>query len=153
MPSNWNGYRKIPADIRAAQWDGTVDMASELITDVLESEMAVTLRYLCEPNTCKHDKDGENSHWLQLDAEDDRMKIFPGDWIVQSIEEGDFYRIPKDRFGRIYEATPRCEYTTYAGALVPRERCTEDAVIGYNVCSIHLGDNSDDMDAERKDNN
>lgn len=150
MGAAWNDYRKIPADLRAAQWDGSVEAATDLIREVLESGMALTLRYLCEPNTCKHDKDGENSHWLQLDSEDDKMKLFPGDWLVQGVD-GEFYRIPKDRFFSIYEIIPKCEYSTYVGALEPRERCTEDAVIGHNVCVEHLNDDSDDMDARRKD--
>lgn len=149
MASNWNDYRKIPSDARAAQWDGSVGMATELINDVLASEMAVVMRYLCEPNACKHDKDGENSHWLQLDSDGDSMKILPGDYLVQGVE-GEFYRIPQGRFEELYEAIPICEHTTYAGTLEPRERCYNHAVLGETLCEDHLHDESDRHDSMRK---
>jgi hypothetical protein len=152
--AKWGDYRKIPADIRGAQWDGSVECATDMIREVLESGNAATLRYLCEPNTCKHDKPGENSHWLQLDSEGDRMKLLPGDWLVQGAEDGEFYRIPKGRFGQLYEPVPQCEaIASYpASRLDQPERCDQPAVPGHNVCVEHLYDDSDDIDAMRKEN-
>ena len=144
-------FRRLPAEIEAILFDGSAESAGDVIVWIDHNSAGAnhngSASYFCEPGMCKL---GTAGHYIKLCVGDDIMEVVEGDYVAQGLD-GKFYRIPGATFPELYEPVPMCEHTTYVGALEPRERCENEAVLGEALCEDHLADNSETLDSARKE--
>lgn len=89
-------YRKIPVEIHAQRWDGTVEVATEIVNWILGADG--TARYHAEgdgPSTARPPS-------IHIDTPEGTMRATPGDWVVQGVE-GEFYPVKDSIFRATYE--------------------------------------------------
>lgn len=82
-----NKYIKKPVEVEAIQWDGTKEMAMELLK-------IPGLNGFVAPD--------QDSFRFRINTPEGRMTVSPGDFIVKGVK-GDFYPCKPDIFGKTYE--------------------------------------------------
>lgn len=95
-------FRKNPVEIKAMQFDGSAERATEIIDWAIEND--VTITYHCpDGEACRRD-----THSLHVCTLEGTMTALPGDWIIRGVQ-GEFYPCKPDIFEATYTAVPESD--------------------------------------------
>lgn len=87
-------YRKKQLDVQAVQWDGSFEVALEIIGWVTENGGEINYR--------EFEDDEEDAVHLVVHGSAGAMRVDPGDWIIRGVA-GEFYQCPGAVFTQTYE--------------------------------------------------
>lgn len=90
-------FRKKPVIIRAMQFRGSAQSATEILDWVIREGGSASYHDIDDP--------GEHVSWIQIHTLEGEMKTKPGDWIIQGVR-GEFYPHAGSFFNEVYDEVP-----------------------------------------------